>query len=57
MVKLEAMTKRRKGDLDKYTSILKCLSILVDTNLIKFAVHGMAVVHKVADHVVHGKFE
>ncbi len=57
MARLEATIKRRRDHLHKYNSIHKCLAILVDENLIKFAVLGSAVVHKVVHHVAHGKFE
>ncbi len=57
MINLTAAFIRRRGHLNRFNSILKCLVILLDENLLKFAVHGSPVVLKVLKHVGHRKFK
>ncbi len=56
MINLKAAFIRRRGHLNRFNSILKCLVILLDENLLKFA-HGSPVVLKVLKHVGRRKFK
>ncbi len=51
--KLYFLKKRRQHRIYRYNAIMKCLSILLDTKLLNFAVYGESFVRRVACYFIH----